>query len=104
MPVAPPYGDHYMKKKDEKQKKTVGIIMDVEKLNKIDAMADKYGVPRSQFIRNMIDIGFDQAVLLEGVGVLPVVNFGINLFDKFKKAIKDGSVDIQGDKAIFPIK
>lgn len=93
-----------MKTKKEKLKKTVSIVFEVEKLNKIEAMADKYGVPRSQFIRNMIDVGFDQAVLLEGVGVLPVVNFGINLFDKFKKAIKDGSVDIQGDKAIFPIK
>lgn len=87
-----------------KEKKGVTIVFDVEKLKKIDAMADKYGVNRSQFIRNLVDVGFDQAVLLEGIGVLPVVNFGTVLFEKFKNALRSGAVDIQGDKASFPIK
>lgn len=87
-----------------KDKKVVTIVFDLEKLNKIDAMADKYGVNRSQFIRNLVDVGFDLACIFEVTGALPVVNFGTVLFEKFKNALKSGTVDIQGDKAIFPIK
>lgn len=89
---------------EPKEKKTIGLVMDVEKLNQIYALADKRGINRSQFMRNLIDVGFDLACVFEVTGILPAANFGVYLFDRFKNAIKNNTVDIQGDKATFPIK
>lgn len=85
-------------------RKTITVSFDVSELEKIDALANKYGINRSQFIRNLVGVGLDQAILLESVGVLPVVNFGANIFDKLKAAIRNGSVNFQGDNIIFPSK
>lgn len=85
-------------------RKAVTISFDITELKEIDALANKYGVNRSQFIRNLVGVGLDQAKLLESVGVLPVVNFGVNIFDKLKAAIRNGSVNFQGDNIIFPSK
>lgn len=92
--------------KTDKPKKVVSLIIEIDKLNKIYAMADKYNIGRSQFLRNIIDSGFEEAVALESAGVLPALNFGVNLFRKLKDSLKSGSYSLsdRNDKITFSIK
>lgn len=90
-----------IKKREKKTRVTIQI--EKELIDKIDILADKYNLTRSQLMRNMIQMGYDDAQLLETVGILPVVHFGINIIDRFKKALKEGSVEIRDGRVDFPV-
>jgi len=89
----------------KKREKKIRVTIQVERelVDKIDILADKYNLTRSQLMRNMLEMGYDDAHMLESVGILPVVHFGINVFERFKESLKAGNVKIEDGKANFPI-
>lgn len=90
------------KKENPKIKVTFYIEPDLNE--DVEALAKKYHLSKSQLFRNFIRSGCDDAKLLDSVGILQTLNFGINLFDRLKSALLSGTVKVDGENIKFPIK
>lgn len=87
--------------KEPKQQYT--IQLDPEFVAKIDKMADKMGMKRTQLMRNLMIAGYEDAVMLEDIGLFAAYKFGDKLIRKIKEGLasgkirynKDGDLDIE---------
>lgn len=70
----------------------ISLQIDKNQLSKIDAMAKKLNLSRSQFVRNCIEAGFGDAVMLNKIGVLDVVRIGRKIVTRLKKRISTGEI------------
>lgn len=89
------------KKKIEKERVT--FELPTELLNRVDYLAEKSVRNRSDMLRLLIQMGLDDVELLDDVGLYSALNFGINVFERFKAAVKKGKVEVQDGKANFPL-
>jgi hypothetical protein len=89
------------KKKIEKERIT--FELPTETLNRIDYLAEKSVRNRSDMLRLLLQMGLDDVELLDKVGLFSALNYGINFFEKFKAAVRDGKVEVEDGKANFPV-
>ena len=92
-----------MKTRKKINKERISLEIPAEELKKIDALAEKSVRSRSDMIRILLKMGLDDVVLLDSVGLYSALNFGINIFDKFKEAVEKGDVKVKNGKANFPL-
>ena len=80
----------------------ISVQIDKNLLKKIDAMARKLNLSRNQLVRNLIDSGFDDAVMLDRIGLLKAVQFGQKIISKLKKGVATGRItfDKEGELEI----
>ncbi len=63
-------------------------------VKEIDAMADNYGLTRSQLMGNLIETAMDDARVMEKVGLFKAVVAGEKVMRKFKEALFSGKVSL----------
>jgi hypothetical protein len=73
----------------KKRKEAYTVQLDPEFVEKIDKLADKLELSRSQFLGNLIQIGYDDIVILDNLGLLKVGKTFIDLRDKYFSKIKE---------------
>lgn len=83
-------------------KKLICIKIDSEMVEEIDSMADKYHMNRSQFMRNLVDVGLLNAKALDAVGVLSIVSVGKDLTAGLLKAASSGKLKVEKGIVSFP--
>ena len=92
-----------MKKRKKIEKERISLEIPLADLKQIDALAEKLNRSRSDMVRILLGMGVDEAIALQKFGFLSAVNFGLNIFDKFKEAMKKGDVKIKDGKVNFPL-
>lgn len=58
--------------KPEEPQQIVNFRMSPDEIERLERLAARFGLTRSQFIRNLIMTGLDETEVWEKVGVLPV--------------------------------
>lgn len=76
--------------KEAKQQYTVMLKPSVVK--ELDRMAEKAGLTRSQFMGNLIELGMDQARVMELTGVFKMAVLSRDLMEAFMKKVYSGKV------------
>jgi hypothetical protein len=67
------------------KKEQYTVQLEPEFVEKIDKLADKLELSRSQLMRNFLHTAYDDAVMLDKLGLLTAENIGQKLFIKFKE-------------------
>jgi len=84
------------------KEQVVTFRLTTDELARLDRLADKAGVSRSQFVRNLIDVGMDEFETLQKLGIirtaLTVRDMLQWMSDKVKSAPEHIDKDVQ-DKA-----
>jgi len=62
----------------------------------IDKYAEKYDLTRSQLMANLMEVGLDELRALDRLGIVKTVFMGTNIMKKFKEALFNGKVSIDG--------
>lgn len=81
-----------MKKKQEtimKKKLQYTVQLEEEFANKLQDMADKLGLTRSQLMRNLLMTAYEDAEILYKIGLIPAVQFAQKLKDYKDKLINE---------------
>lgn len=80
-------------------KKQYNVQLEDDVVERIDKLAAKLELNRSQLLRNFILGGLDDAEILDKTGVFTAVVFSRNLIRKFKEDVLKGkiSLDKQGE-------
>jgi len=87
-----------------KEEKTAILIkLDPEFVKKLDVMADKIGITRTQLMRNLLESAYDDAVMLDKIGLIAAFKFGMKAIKNLKKGIASGKV-IFDEKGEFKIR
>jgi len=68
-----------------KNKEQYTVQLDPDLVAKIDEMAEKIGVKRSQLMRNFIKSGYEDAVMLDKIGMIAAFKFGQKLIRKIRE-------------------
>ena len=78
------------------------VQLDPEFVEKIDKMAEKLGLSRSQMMRNLMKSGFEDAVMLERFGLFSAFRLGQKVMKKIKEGIASGRIRLtkEGDLKI----
>ena len=78
------------------------VQFDPEFIEKIDKMAEKLGLSRSQMIRNLTESGYEDAVMLDRFGLFSAFHLGQKVMKKVKEGIASGSIRVtkEGDLKI----
>lgn len=67
----------------KKKKEAFTVQLDPDFVKKIDKLADKIGLSRSQFMGNLLQTAYEDAVWLDKIGVLSAVRTLSDLKDKY---------------------
>ena len=87
-----------MKKEKKKETKVqVTIMLEPSIIEEIETLAKKLGLSRSQFMRNLLLSGYDDAKALNSLKLLEVFGKGRDLAEKVKNALSKGAVDVGKD-------
>lgn len=78
----------------------VSIQLDTKLIKKIDAKAKKLNLSRSQLLRNLIENGYEDMVILDSLGLLIVVNIGKKIVNKLKIGLSSGKYIINEEGEI----
>ena len=80
----------------------ITIQIDDEFVKKIDNIAKKLGLSRSQLSRNLMMNGYEDMMLLEKVGAFDAVVFGRKILSKFKEGVLKGDIrlDEEGELTV----
>lgn len=79
------------RKKIDNPRKPFSIMLTQSEVDEIDAMASKLDLSRSQFMRNLLLTGFDDAKILNNMGIISAVAGSRSLFRKIRdKVITSG--------------
>lgn len=83
-------------------KEQCSVQLEPEFVAKLDAMAEKLGLSRSQLMRNLLQAAYDDAVMLDKIGILAAVQFGQKLISKIREGIASGKItfDEEGELQI----
>ncbi len=73
----------------KKKKENFTVQLEPELVAKIDKLAEKLGMSRGQLMRNCLISGFDDAVMLDKLGILQAINYTSRLRE-FKESIYKG--------------
>ena len=78
------------------------VQLDPEFVEKIDKMAEKLGLSRSQMMRNLMKSGLEDAVTLERFGLFSAFRLGQKGMKKIKEGIASGRIRLtkEGDLKI----
>lgn len=68
----------------------VSIQLDTRLVKKIDARAKKLNLSRSQLLRNLIEIAYEDMVVLDAIGLLTITNIGKKIVNKIKVGLSSG--------------
>jgi predicted DNA-binding protein len=77
-----------------KLKKQYTVQLEDEFVDKLDKMADKLGVSRSQLMRNLMENGYDDVVMLDKIGMIAAFKFGQKLISKIREGIASGKITL----------
>jgi predicted DNA-binding protein len=77
-----------------KSKKQYTVQLEDEFVDKLDKMADKLGVSRSQLMRNLMESGYDDVVMLDKIGMIAAFKFGQKLISKIREGIASGKITL----------
>lgn len=80
-----------------KMKEQYTVQLDPEFVDKLDEMATKLGISRSQIMRNFLEYAYDDAVMLEKVGMFATLKFGPKLIRSIKEGFSTGRLTIDED-------
>ncbi len=77
----------------------VSIQLDTRLVKKIDARAKRLNLSRSQLLRSLIEIAYEDMVTLDSLGLLTITNIGKKIINKIKVGLSSGKYTIneQGD-------
>ena len=70
-------------------------------MEKVDELANKLGLSRSQMMRNLIISGYDDAIILEKSGLFTAFSFGQKVIKKIKEGIASGKYGLDKDGNII---
>lgn len=70
------------------------VMLQPSVIEEIDTYAEKYGLTRSQLMRNLIVSGIDDIKLLNRLGIMQTVNLGKTLMEKTIHMVKSKKMDI----------
>jgi predicted transcriptional regulator len=73
------------------------VQLDPNFVEKLDKMAEKIGVSRSQLMRNLLINAYDDAVMLDKIGLLAAFKFGQKMIKKIKEGIASGRITYDED-------
>jgi predicted transcriptional regulator len=78
------------------------VQLDPEFVEKVDKMADRLGLSRSQIMRNLMMSGYEDAELLDRFGLFSAFRLGQKVMAKIKEGIASGSIRVtrEGDLKI----
>lgn len=65
---------------------------------KLDKLADKLNLTRSQLVRNLLESGYEDALILEKIGIIPAIQLFRKLKDFKKELIKEATKEKKGNK------
>lgn len=80
-----------------KNKANYTIQLEPEFVEEIDRLADKLGMSRGQLMRNCLISGYEDAKMLDEIGLLQAINYSHKLRE-FKESVYKGKVTIQEKK------
>ncbi len=75
------------------EKKNFTVQLEPELVVEIDKLAEKLGISRGQLMRNCIISGFDDALMLDKLGISQAINYRHRL-KEFKDKIFKGKISI----------
>jgi predicted transcriptional regulator len=81
----------------EKVKEQYTVQLDPKFVEKLDKMAEKIGVSRSQLMRNLLQNAYEDAVMLDKIGLLAAFKFGQKMIKKIKEGIASGRITYDED-------
>jgi len=81
----------------KKAKMQVTIQLDAEFVEKVDRMAERLGLSRSQMLRNLAVNGYDDAVILEKTGLFSAYKLGEKVVRKIKNGLVSGKYSLDQD-------
>ena len=84
----------------KKAKQQYTIQLDSDFVAKVDKMADSLGLSRSQMMRNLMESGYEDAAMLERVGLFAAFKLGDKLIRKIKEGIASGKITFDKDGEI----
>jgi hypothetical protein len=76
----------------KKIKEQYTVQLDPELVGKIDKMAKDLGLTRSQLMRNLIESGYEDALLLDKIGLLGAFKFGKDFIRNIRFQIASGEI------------
>jgi metal-responsive CopG/Arc/MetJ family transcriptional regulator len=78
------------------------VMLKPSTVKELDRISEKYGLTRSQFMGNLIEMALDDAKLFENIGLFKMVILGDKVMKKFKEAVAKGKVsfDEEGELEI----
>ena len=78
----------------KKAKEQYTVQLDPDFVAKLDVLADKVGVSRSQLMRNLMESAYEDTVMLESIGLIAAFKFGQKLIKEIKKKIASGNISL----------
>ena len=77
-----------------KAKEQYTIQLDPDFVAKLDKMAEKLGIKRTQLMRNLMESGYEDAVMLDKIGMIAAFKFGQKLINKIREGIATGKITL----------
>lgn len=72
-----------------KRKEQYTVQLDPEFVEKLDKLANKLGLTRSQLMRNLLINGYEETVVLDKLGLVAAVKFGQKVKEYKEKLLKE---------------
>jgi predicted DNA-binding protein len=85
-----------------KMKEQYTVQLEPEFVAKLDKLADKLGISRSQLMRNLLESAYEDVTMLDKIGVFATLKFGQKLIKKIREGLSTGKIFIneEGDLKI----
>lgn len=78
----------------ERPRKQYTVQLEDDVIERIDCLAEKVGVNRSQFMRNLIMVGLEDAEILNRTGFIDAIKISRDIRDKFLTDIVGGRLTL----------
>jgi len=76
----------------KKAKEQFTVQLEPEFVTKLDKMAAKLNLSRSQLMRNLLESAYEDCVLLEKIGLLAAFKFGQKIIKQIREGIAKGKI------------
>ncbi len=78
----------------ERPRKQYNVQLEDDVIERVDKLAEKFELNRSQILRNFILMGLEDAEILNKTGVLTVIKIGREIRKKFIEDIVEGKLKL----------
>lgn len=85
----------------KRTKKQYTVQLEPEFVEKIDRLAEKLGMPRSQLMRNLMKSGYEDAVILDKTGLFTAFRLGEKVVKKIKEGLVSGKIGLTQEGEII---